>query len=85
MEMVDDLKSNVDEKQAVIADLRARLARTEETLTNTKERKDELDYLVSAHVQTEEKLTGEANVLMDTAKDTVSIIDKLHGRLERKQ
>lgn len=54
-------------------------------LLNSERRSDELKYLVKYHLEAEEKITGEASNLLNTASDSVAVIESLHGRLERKQ
>ncbi|ODM94257.1 Kinesin-like protein KIF11 [Orchesella cincta] len=68
----------LDNANANNLQLKARLA-------STLDRVDELQHLLKAHTETEKKLAGEADVLLQTTNDTVKTIESLHARLDRKK
>ncbi|CAL8115348.1 unnamed protein product [Orchesella dallaii] len=54
-------------------------------LAESFQRADELEHLLRAQAHTERKLSSEAGCLLRTTKDTVSTIEALHKRLDRKK
>lgn len=82
---INDLRVDLTAKQAVLENTRGEKAKVENKLCVAHRKNDELRHLLKYHKDTEEKMSTEATTLLDTANDTVSIIEQLHGRLERKQ
>ena len=82
---LNDLKEDNDTLRAILNETKARLAEIEDNLRREEQAKEEQKYLVERHVLTEQNLQQEAKVLMSTADEVTSNIERLWTKLERKR
>lgn len=77
----DDLKVANQE----LAETEAKVEKLQNLLLNTELERDQKHHLVESHVETEKVLTNQANILLQTADETTSNLDKLYRKLDRKK
>ncbi|XP_073239659.1 kinesin-like protein KIF11 [Porites lutea] len=72
------------EKETQLSKTSLKLQQTKCTLKTTVAKRDENQFLVDEHSRNERKLHSQAENLLSVVKDTVSHVDGLHSKLDRK-
>lgn len=74
----------LEEKQTELRKTNFSLRETKQTLRTTILERDQNQYLVDVHSKTENHLHHQASTLLDTVEDSISDVDGLHSKLDRK-
>eukprot|EP00043_Microstomoeca_roanoka_P016079 m.162391 g.162391 ORF g.162391 m.162391 type:complete len:1020 (+) comp16388_c0_seq28:297-3356(+) len=84
-QQLEATKVELEETTSTLVQTKSELHTTTETLKERTFERDRTQFLVEAHVATEQELSGQAQQLLDVADITTTHVDGLHGKIERKQ
>ena len=83
-ELFTDTQQELDEKDSELRKTNFTLKETKHTLRTTVLERDQNQYLVDEHSKTEVDLHSQASTLLHVVEDSISDVDGLHSKLDRK-
>ena len=83
-ELFTDTQQELDEKDSELRKTNFTLKETKHTLRATVLERDQNQYLVEEHNKTEDHLHSQASTLLHVVEDSISDVDGLHLKLDRK-
>ena len=84
-EKIAALEEELKKVNELFAGTQQELEKTTNKLHKTQQQRDEQTHLVQEHVKCEEQLHSEASEILKTADSTVSDVDGLHSKIDRKK
>ena len=82
---LEETQEDLNLANQVLAETRGKVDTLQQQLVQTKLERDQQEHLVETHVKTEENLSKEAEILLQTTEETTSNLDKLYRKLDRKK
>ena len=82
---MNDLKSQLSLKETTLEETERKLDCVRTVLHKTESERQEQEFLVSKHVDTECKLRQQAELLLAVSDEATKDRDKLHDKLDRKR
>jgi kinesin family protein 11 len=83
--ILEETKDDLVAANAVIENLKFNIESLAAKLYETESLKQELEHLVEARTETENKLSNEANTLLGTATESTTNLEAIYTKLERKK